>query len=101
LPRRRAIGTSARGRRALRVRLDVPELAIITGGWQLGFRADDTVAVQLGAWLGGATLTRLVALVRELAPSIKLALVSTRERTFTADDVTWLHAHTDRDITLR
>lgn len=82
----------------LRARLGVPELAITTGGWRLGFTAEETVSVRWGAWHANGSLPGLAELAASLA---KVALVSTRERVFTANDVAWLRDRTGRDIMLR
>lgn len=92
--------------RALRKALDVPELSIaiapywsnVATSWELGFRADDSVAVRSAGWSGEATMLRLAELLGELPVGTRIELVSTPARTMTAADVTWLREYTGRDV---
>jgi hypothetical protein len=92
--------------RALRKALDVPEVSIaiapywteLASSWELGFRADDSVAVRSAGWHGDATMLRLAELLGELPVDTRIELVSTPARAMTDADVTWLREYTGRDV---
>lgn len=89
--------------RALRVALGVPELAVTVAShndelsWEIGFRADDSVAVRAGGYFA-TTAMRLAELLGELPKEARITLASSAARVMTDTDVTWLRDYTDRAV---
>ena len=88
--------------RVLRERLGVRELVLasaaecgeIAAGWELGFRADDSVSVRATEWHASQTIGRLAELLGRLPAGTRVELVSTHVRAFTVDDVRCLDERT-------
>jgi uncharacterized protein (TIGR02996 family) len=94
--------------RALRKRLEVPELAIaiapywsdLASSWEIGFRADESVAVRGADFHADTRMLPLAELLGQLPDDTRIELVSTRNRDFDDADATWLREYTGRAVTV-